>query len=65
MLAEFVLLIALNGNKEYVANFVDCAHAFEYAKEKYVEYDHMCLHEDYVFFPIEQLKKYYYPETKD
>jgi hypothetical protein len=65
MLAEFVLIVALEGHNEYVGNFIDCAHAFQHAKIEYHEYNHMCLHEDYVFFPTEQPKIYYYPGTKD
>ena len=65
MLAEFVLLIALNGNKEYVANFVDCAHAFEYAARHYPKNDWSCLHENHIYLPKDLVERYYYPDSTD
>ena len=66
MLAEYVLIVYLmNGPKEYIANFVECAHAKQYRKQHYPEYESTCLHEDYIYLPIGLQKIYYYPKTKD
>ena len=66
MLLEYVLIIGIDYKEQsYAGHFIDCPHAFVYAKEHYPDQSHSCFYQDYIYLPADLDKKFFYPPSKD
>jgi len=61
---EYILVIYLNSNPEYIGTFQDCFSAERYVRQVYPTYNSSCLHKEYIYLP-EDLQEHFFIEQPD
>jgi hypothetical protein len=56
---DYILVIYLNLEPQYIGTFQDCHTAHEFVIDRYPEFDSGCLHRNYINLPLDLEEKYY------
>jgi len=56
---NYILVIYLNLEPQYIGTFQDCQTAHEFVTERYAEFDSGCLHRDYINLPLNLQESFY------